>query len=170
MEDITLTSDEILSLIIAVYNMRSNAGLTETERNSYIQLTEKLKKIQSSVVFSEAASMFGDMGDEDGEGSSGGHHSSDFDDEEYIYESVPASIKESFLFDEGDKNKEMDVLFSLIKGSDNKFIAVVDLEEESLETPVESFKLVGNVVHVFERKKDKESVFEIELKEKEKLN
>lgn len=166
MEDITLTSDELLSLIVAVYNMRTNQGLTEEERKCYVDLTEKLKKIQASAVFSEAASMFEEMGI-DPSGSSDGEQSNDFEDDEYIYDSVPARIKESFLFDDGDKNKNLDVLFSLIKGSDSKFIAVVDLDEESLETPVESFKLIGNVIHVFDKQKDKESIFEVELKEKE---
>lgn len=166
MEDITLTSDELLSLIVAVYNMRTNQGLTEQERKSYVDLTEKLKKIQASAVFSEAASMFEEMGIDPSDVSEGSQ-SNEFEEDEYIYDSVPARIKESFLFDDGDKNKNLDVLFSLIKGSDSKFIAVVDLDEESLETPVESFKLIGNVIHVFDKQKDKESIFEVELKEKE---
>lgn len=172
MDDITLTSDELLSLIVAVYNMRTNQGLTEQERKSYVDLTEKLKKIQASAVFSEAASMFEEMGIDPNESDSqdeeaDDQHSHGFEEDEYIYDSIPARIKESFLYDDGDKNKTLDVLFSLIKGSDSKFIAVVDLDEESLETPVESFKLIGNVIHVFDKQKDKESIFEVELKEKE---
>ncbi|NBO23583.1 hypothetical protein EBU94_09645, partial [bacterium] len=98
------------------------------------------------------------------------HEQHDFEEEEYVFESVPARINESFLFDDAEKDKKIDVLFSLVKSSDKKFLAIVDLEEESLETSVESFKLIENIVHVFEKKNDKQSIFEVELLKKEETN
>jgi hypothetical protein len=170
MEDITLSSDELLSLIIAVYNMRSNPGLTDDERKSFIHLTEKLKKIQASAVFSEAASMFEGLEQEESSDDASPHEHNDFEDEEYVFECVPARMNESFLFDDADKSKKIDVLFSLVKSSESSFIAIVDLEKDSLETTVESFKLVENVVHVYEKKNDKQSIFEVELLTKEDVN
>lgn len=166
MEDIILTEKDLLNIITSVHAVKTMAGLSEQDRKEYDELLNKIKVLYASSVLSENSSLFGNGMEGDDESS---HEHGDFEDEEYIYESVPAQITETFLFDDGDKNKKVDVLFSLIKGSSKNFIAIVDLEEESLETTIESFKLVDNVVHVFDKSTDKESVFEVELKEKGKV-
>lgn len=166
MEDILLTEKDLLNIITSIHAVKTMAGLSEQDRKEYDELLNKIKILYASSVLSENSSLFENaMGGEDSS-----HGLEDFEDEEYIFESVPAQITETFLFDDGDKNKKVDVLFSLIKGSSKHFIAIVDLEEESLETNVESFKLIGNVVHVFDKTTDKESMFEVELKEKELKN
>ena len=159
MNDIILTEKDLLNIITAIHCVKTMGGLSNDDRTSYEELLNKMKVLYASSVLSETSSMF-----VEGEGE---HGHGNFEDEEYVFDSVPALVTENNLFDGGSDSKKIKVDFSLIKATNDSFLALVDTDKESLETTIKSFKMNKNKLLLFENVGDKEPMFEVELLEGE---